>query len=109
MNEVYLGLFARGDDDLPVPMANERLQPENAIAELDETGMLRRIAAGYGWQRYPKLMHLNRSFFCEESSVLYPNARYLLDLAANADAVAPQDIEPAYLRRKVAQIPGTPK
>ena len=109
MNEVYLGLFARRDDDLSVPLCNERLQIQEAIAELDETGMMRRIAAGYGWQRYPNLMNLNRSFFREESSVLYPRARYLLTLARTANAVAPQDINPAYLRKKVAAIPGTAK
>ena len=109
MNEVYLGLFTRDDDNLPVPLCDERLQIQAAIAEIDETGMMRRIAAGYGWQRYPNLMNLNRSFFREESSVLYPRARYLLTLARTANAVAPQDIDPAYLRKKVAVIPGTAK
>ena len=107
MNEVYLGLFERGKDDLPVVIGEERLQPQEVLAEFNETGMMRRIAAGYGWQRYPNLMNLNRSFFCEESSVLYPRARYLLALAANAKAVAPQDVEPEYLRRKVAEKPGS--
>ena len=109
MNEVYLGLFTRDDDDLPVPLCDERLQIQGAIAEIDETGMMRRIAAGYGWQRYPNLMNLNRSFFREESSVLYPRAGYLLPLARTDNAVAPQDIHPAYLRKKVAVIPGTAK
>ena len=108
MNEVYLGIFTRGDNDLPLPICDERLQAQEAIAELDETGMMRRIAAGYGWQRYPNLMNLNRLFFREESGVLYPHARFLLALARTADAVAPQDIDPAYLRKKVAAIPGTP-
>ena len=102
MNEVYLGIFARGDDDLPLPICDERLQTQEAIAELDEIGMMRRIAAGYGWQRYPNLMNLNRSFFCEESSVLYPRARFLLAMASTAVAVATQDIDTAYLRNKVA-------
>jgi tRNA threonylcarbamoyladenosine biosynthesis protein TsaB len=108
MNEVYLGIFDRSDDDLPVASGSERLQPDAPIAELDETGMMRRIAAGYGWQRYPNLMNLNRSFFHEESSVLYPRARFLLALADGAQAVAAQDIEPAYLRKKVAEKPGLP-
>ncbi len=108
MNEVYLGLFERGNDDLPLTIGKERLQTQEVVAELDENGMMRRVAAGYGWQRYPILIDLNRSFFCEESSVLYPHARFLLDLAANADAIAPQDVEPEYLRRKVAEKPGSP-
>jgi tRNA threonylcarbamoyladenosine biosynthesis protein TsaB len=106
MKEVYLGLFERGKDDLPLLIGRERLQTQKVLAELDETGIMRRVAAGYGWQRYPNLMNMNRSFFCEESSVLYPRARFLLDLAANADAIAPQDVEPEYLRRKVAEEPG---
>lgn len=107
MNEVYLGLFERGKDNLPVIIGAERLQTQEIIAELDENGMMRRVAAGYGWQRYPNLMSLNRSFFREESNVLHPRARFLLALAANADAVAPQDIDPEYLRKKVAKKPGT--
>ncbi len=109
MNEVYLGLFTRDDDDRPLPLCDERLQIQEAIAEMDEAGMMRRIAAGYGWQRYPNLMNLNRSFFREESNVVYPRARYLLTLARTANAVAPEDIDPAYLRKKVAVIPGTAK
>jgi tRNA threonylcarbamoyladenosine biosynthesis protein TsaB len=107
MQEVYLGIFARGCDDLPSPICDERLQNQEAIAGFDETGMMRRIAAGYGWQRYPNLMNLNRSFFREESNVLFPRARYLLALAGTAEAVAPENIDPAYLRKKVAQKPGT--
>jgi tRNA threonylcarbamoyladenosine biosynthesis protein TsaB len=106
MNEVYLGLFTRGDDDLPVAMTGERLHIQKAIAELDETGMMRRIAAGYGWRRYPDLMNANRLFLSEESSVLYPRARFLLALSENVNSVAPQDIDPAYLRKKVAEKPG---
>lgn len=109
MNEVYLGLFGRGEDDLPVPLSREKLHRQEAIAEIAETSIVRRIAAGYGWQRYPNLMHINRSLFREESNVLYPQARYLLLLAENADAIAPQDIDPAYLRKKVAEKPGTRK
>jgi len=109
MNEVYLGIFERGGDDLPILSGSERLQTNEAITELDETGMMRRIAAGAGWQRYPNLLNLNRSFFCKESSVLYPRARFLLALAASAKAVSPEDIDPAYLRKKVAEVPGSPK
>jgi tRNA threonylcarbamoyladenosine biosynthesis protein TsaB len=31
MNEVYLGLYARGEDDLPQPMGSERLQGQRVI------------------------------------------------------------------------------
>lgn len=105
MGEVYLGLFGRGDAHLPSALGDERLQPQDAIAEFSKTGIVRRIAAGYGWQRYPELMNSNRSFFSEVSSVLYPRARYLLALAGGIKSVAPQDINPAYLRKKVAEKP----
>jgi len=108
MNEVYLGLFERGKQGLPKIIGTEKLQGQEVLAELGEFGMMRRVAAGFGWQRYPNLMNINRSFFCKESSVLYPRARFLLELAANADAIAPQDVEPEYLRRKVAEKPGSP-
>ncbi len=106
MNEVYWGLFERGDGGLPEHIGDERLQRQDIIAELNEMAMVRRIAAGYGWQRYPSLMTLNRLFFCDESQVLYPRAKFLLTLAQQTDAVKPQDIAPAYLRKKVAEKPG---
>ncbi len=107
MNEVYLGLFTRGDDDLPRPLRGERLQSQVPIAELEEMSKMHRVAAGCGWQRYPNLMNLTRSSFCEESSVLYPPARYPLALSGQATVVDPQDINPAYLRGKVSDIPGS--
>lgn len=109
LGEVYLGIFDRGDDDLPVPVRGEVLHAQAPLAELGEKGMMRRIAAGCGWHRYPKLMECNETFFDDLSDERYPRARYLLALAANTDAVSPEDIEPAYLRKKVAEIPGTPK
>jgi tRNA threonylcarbamoyladenosine biosynthesis protein TsaB len=109
MNEVYLGIFARGDNDLPLLLGDERLHAHEAVVELEENDMTRRIAAGYGWRRYPKLMNINSELFAQESAILYPHARYLLALAGNADAVAPQDIMPAYLRNEVAKKSGTLK
>lgn len=106
MNEVYLGIFSRDHEGLPCPMAAERLLRQEMIAELDASGMMRRIAAGYGWQRYPNLMSLNRKLFCRESNIIYPRAQFLLSLSAKAAAVAPEDIDPAYLRKKVAEMPG---
>ncbi len=109
MNEVYLGIFTRDDAGLPSPLGDERLLRQEAIEELDEEGMMRRIAAGHGWQRYPDLMNLNRKLFREESGIIHPRARFLLALAGNSDAVSPEDIAPAYLRKKVAEKPGTRK
>lgn len=105
MNEVYLGLFARGEDDLPVQIADERLHGQAVIAEYEGVASDARIAAGYGWHRYPDLAAANGTLFQRQSSVYYPNAKFLLRLSASTAAVIPSDIAPAYLRQKVAEKP----
>ena len=109
MNEVYLGAFRRGVDGLPVAMFDERLHTQTPIDELDEGGADRRIAAGFGWQRYPALLAANEDRIGNTSDVLYPHARFLLPLGGavleGGGAIAPQDIAPAYLRSKVAERP----
>jgi tRNA threonylcarbamoyladenosine biosynthesis protein TsaB len=107
MNEVYLGLFARGDKGQPVPIAAERLHKQEPISELAAGTKDLRVTAGEGWQRYPKLLTLNESRFGGQSKVLYPHAKYLLTLADSNAAIDPRDISPSYLRQKVAQIPAT--
>ena len=113
MNEVYLGAYRRGDDDLPVELFPEHLQAQTALAELDEAHADGRVAAGFGWQRYPALLAANAELIGQRSSVLYPRARWLLPLAVAAieqgRSIDPQDLVPAYLRSKVAEKPGTPQ
>ena len=110
MNEVYLGAFRRDQHDQPVAMFDERLHTQTPIEELDEAGADRRVAAGFGWQRYPALLAANEDRVGNTSEILYPRARFLLPLGQavleGGGAVAPQDIAPAYLRSKVAQKPG---
>ena len=109
MNEVYLGAFRRGADGLPVAMFDERLHTQTPIDELDEGDADRRIAAGFGWQRYPTLLAANEDRIGNTSAVLYPHARFLLPLGRAVleagGAIEPQDIAPAYLRSKVAERP----
>jgi tRNA threonylcarbamoyladenosine biosynthesis protein TsaB len=109
MNEVYLGAFRRGADGLPVAMFDERLHTQTPIDELDEGDADRRIAAGFGWQRYPALLAANEDRIGNTSAVLYPHARFLLPLGRAVleagGAIEPQDIAPAYLRSKVAERP----
>jgi len=109
MNEVYLGAYRRGDGGLPVPMFEECLHTQTPVEELDESIAGMRVAAGFGWQRYPALLAANEHLIGNASDVLYPRAGFLLQLGVvalldGAD-VAPQDIAPAYLRQKVAQSP----
>ena len=109
MDEVYLGIFARDDADLAVPLCDERLHGQGPIEELQQSVGKQRIAAGFGWERYPALAASNRDLLTGMSPSQHPNARHLLalgarDLAAGLD-VRPENIVPAYLRQKVAEKP----
>ncbi len=109
MNEVYLGAYGRGDNDLPVALFAEYLQPQTLIEGLDVAAAHSRVAAGFGWDRYPELLAANASIIASRSDVLHPKARFLLPLGAaalaNGGAIQPQDLVPAYLRSKVAEKP----
>ncbi len=109
MGEVYLGAWRQGQNGLPEPLFAERLHGQSAIAELDEARADSRIAAGYGWQRYPHLLVANEERIGQCSDVFYPRARHLLPLGAAAlaqgRAIDPRDLVPAYLRSKVAEKP----
>lgn len=109
MNEVYLGAFRRDHEGLPVALFDECLHTQTPIDALDESGADGRIAAGFGWQRYPALLAANEDRIGNTSDVLYPHARFLLPLGrvifASGGGIAPQDISPAYLRSKVAEKP----
>ncbi len=109
MNEVYLGAYRRGDADLPEPVFSERLHGQTVIGELEGSDAAGRVAAGFGWQRYPELAALNESLIKERLALLHPRARFLLPLGANSLQVGkfidPKDIMPAYLRNKVAEKP----
>ena len=90
----------------------ERLQPQTPIDELDEAHADKRVAAGFGWQRYPVLLAANEDRIANTSEVLHPRARFLLPRGrALVDAgatIAPHDLVPAYLRSKVAEKPRQP-
>lgn len=109
MGEVYLGAWRRGEREQPEALFAERLHTQTAITELDERHAERRVAAGFGWQRYPHLLAVNEDRIGQCSGVLYPRARDLLPLGADALerglAIDPQDLVPAYLRGKVAERP----
>lgn len=113
MNEVYLGGFRRNECDLPVPFFPERLQTQTAIEELDASSADCRVAAGFGWQRYPGLMSANEDLIGRSSGVLHPHARFLVPLGESGlvagKAVSPKDLVPAYLRNKVAEKPTATK
>ena len=106
MHEVYFGIYAKDDGRLTRKIP-ERLQACEAIPELGDMNDC--IAAGFGWQRFPVLLEANRPFLQDVSEVWYPHGRYLLELGMSAfergEAVAAEDVVPAYLRQKVAEKP----
>ncbi len=106
MQEVYLGLFKRNANNLPEPICAERLQGQQLIEELQQMECDTTVAAGQGWQHYPQLLAINESMLGAQSEVLYPRATFLLPLVDLAEAVNPEDVQPAYLRQKVAEKPG---
>jgi len=113
MSEVYLGAFRRGPDGVPVPLFPERLHTQTAIEALEPGTADRRVAAGFGWQRYPGLAAANEEQIGQSSAVLHPRARFLIPLGVVAwqagAAIQPGDLVPAYLRSKVAKKPSVGK
>ncbi len=105
MSEVYLGLYARGPDNLPSPICAERLHGIGEIDELKELHASAVVAAGYGWIRYPEQLAANAKYLPAAPEFLYPKAKFLLRLSESQPAISPKNIEPAYLRQKVAEKP----
>lgn len=111
MQEVYLGLYRAGADDLPVVVTPERLHGQAVIDELTDSSETPFMAAGFGWHRYSELYANNRSCLAELLPIQYPRARDLLPLGASelrrGRAISPESVSPAYLRQKVAEKPVT--
>lgn len=109
MNEIYLGAYRKDEQNLPELKFAERLHGYMIIEELDAEHAERRVAAGSGWQRYPELAAMNAELIGGQVEILYPRARFLLALGADAlergEGVDPADVVPAYLRHKVAEKP----
>jgi len=109
MSEIYLGAYRRGVGDLPESLFAERLHGHIIIDELDADNARSRVAAGFGWQRYPEIAAINADLIGDPVDILYPRARFLLGLGAAAfesgQCIDPADVAPAYLRHKVAEKP----
>lgn len=111
-NEVYLGVYRRDRDGLPVAVAAEALQPIARITLPDAIGASRLAAAGEGFRKYPLLLDLNRARISGLLDVRRPKARYLLGIAARmwqaGEAIEPERLAPAYIREQVASPPVEP-
>lgn len=105
MEETYLGLYERDEQEMPRALCDERLQGEGVIKELAEFSRRSIATAGLGWQRYPQLAEANRSFVDFAATTDVPRAAYLLDISSAVEAIEPSLVQPAYLRQKVASKP----
>jgi tRNA threonylcarbamoyladenosine biosynthesis protein TsaB len=105
MSEVYLGVFSRDQNNLPQAVCDERLHEQAIVDELKSCDPDECVLAGQGWERYPMLTEANRGLFSALLEIHYPRAKHLLSLSAEQLPIAPQDIQPAYLRQKVAMLP----
>jgi tRNA threonylcarbamoyladenosine biosynthesis protein TsaB len=106
MSEVYWGEYCRAGRGVPELAEEERI----VAAGFAWQGAGAFIAAGSGWDRYPSLMAANQASVASQSPEKNPRARHLLTpgavLLSRGDAVRPEQLAPAYLRSKVAEVPG---
>jgi tRNA threonylcarbamoyladenosine biosynthesis protein TsaB len=111
MNQVYLGCFVRDDDGLPTAVCDERINDLEKIQQFDVHPGTAWLAAGAGWQQYPSLAAMQEVKLEQVTDVLTPRAVYLLGIAGKAldagGSIAPETLRPAYLRDKVAAVPGS--
>ena len=70
MNEVYLGAYRRGSVDELVEIFPERLQTQTLIEELTVAQAASRVAAGFGWERYPDLAAALKSAGVDKVSLI---------------------------------------
>ncbi len=105
MHQVYLGRFHADAARLPVAAEDEKIC---GIGPLMVPGG-NYAAAGAGWDKYPDLLARNSHSIAVTTGVIYPRARYLLQLGARSKqagrAIAPGALVPAYIRSKVAERP----
>ncbi len=108
MGEIYLGRFHTDADGLPVAECEEQICKPGKLAGLET----QYAAAGVAWHSYPQLTGMNDDRVVGPVRVEFPRARYLLRLGASALAknlaIAPEDLQPAYIRMKVAEPPSAP-
>ncbi len=104
MGEIYIGTFAHDADGLVVPIDAERLVPPREVAL---TGGRNWSGVGTGFAaENAALVHAAGEQLLRHDAAALPHAADVARLAArgfvNGEAVAPDRIEPAYLRDKVA-------
>ena len=105
MDEIYLGRYHAGANDLPVVEVSEQICEVGRFEDLDSSY----VAVGAGWKKYPQLAQLNHKHIRVQAEPDHPRARFVLRLGReayqNEQFVAPDALVPAYLRLKVAEVP----
>ncbi len=111
MDEVYLAGYCRDSGDQPQSLDETVLhpvaEPIPLSARVGTVGL-----AGGGHHRYPALAKTSADQLLVLDELRYPRADYLLRCgrlrAAAGETTAPEDLAPAYIRSKVASVPGSP-
>ena len=105
MHEVYLGRFHADAERLPVADDAEKICGIGPLT----VPTREYTAAGAGWNNYPDLLAQNSNLIAATAGVIYPRARYLVQLGVKliqaGRAIAPGALVPAYIRSKVAARP----
>lgn len=111
MNEVYWGAYELGEHQLMVPVQEDHLSaPEN----LTFTSELSWFAVGNAWEIYKnQFKSLEMPKLTVVSQEIYPTAEAIAKIAIQAfqeshPVLSPLEVEPTYLRNKVARKPSLP-
>ncbi len=101
MGEVYLGLYQRGADGLPVIRRDDVLLAPDAV-DLDDDGW---VAVGSGWTAWPDMHERLTARIAAFLPEVWPDADAVLTLAEPAylrgEVVTPAGAIPNYLRDRV--------
>ena len=104
MGEIYIGTFARDAGGLVVPIDAEQLVRPDAVPLSDHRNWIG-VGTGFAADNGALVHALGEQLLHHDATAL-PRAADVVRLAARAfahgEAVAPELIEPAYLRNKVA-------
>lgn len=119
MQEVYFGIFCSNDEGIMIAQQPEEvLAPDQAVAKI--AAYLTSLPAsqsvccvGTGWQAYEPLQVMcDQDAQLRATQILYPSADFMLEQAKfdlqAGNTLAPQDIQPLYIRDKVTwkKLPG---
>jgi tRNA threonylcarbamoyladenosine biosynthesis protein TsaB len=109
MGEVYFARFTAGADGLPT--AADEVCLHRTADPLPDLDYQDTFAAGAGWERYPELNASARRSGIQLADTRLPSARFLLAAGLrdwrDGKALDPDVLEPAYVRMRVASVPGS--